>query len=131
MKILFNLAGFTSLGIGIAGIFLPLIPTVPLMLAAAYFFAKGSDKFYKWLINHKIFGKYIRDYKSGSGIPKHAKIKAILLVWTSITISIIIVKVQVVRILLLLISIALTYYLFNLPTKESDKKTLLFTEERD
>jgi hypothetical protein len=122
MKILFNLAGFASLGFGIIGMFLPLIPTVPLILAAAYFFAKGSDNFYNWLIEHKVFGKYIRDYKSGSGIPKHAKIKAILLVWTSITISIIIVKIQVVQILLLLISLVLTYYLFSLPTKESDKQ---------
>ena len=70
MKILFNLAGFASLGFGIIGMFLPLIPTVPLILAAAYFFAKGSDNFYNWLIEHKVFGKYIRDYKSGSGIPK-------------------------------------------------------------
>lgn len=55
-------AGFLSLGTGIIGIFIPVLPTTPFLLLAATCFIKSSKKLYQWLIDHRVFGKYIENY---------------------------------------------------------------------
>ena len=56
MRTLWTLAGFFCFGLGFIGAFLPLLPTVPFMLLAAYCFARGSERFHEWLITHPTFG---------------------------------------------------------------------------
>ena len=73
------------------GIFLPLLPTVAFWLLAAACFARSSPRFHAWLLNHPHFGPVIRQYQSGAGIPKAAKIKAITLIWVSMGISMFII----------------------------------------
>ncbi len=70
--------GLLSLGIGIAGIVLPLVPTTPLVLLAAYCFARSSERLHGWLVGHRRLGRYIRDFESGRGIPRRAKILAVV-----------------------------------------------------
>ena len=72
-------AGLLSLAIGIIGIVLPLVPTTPLVLLAAYCFARSSERLHGWLVNHPRLGRYIRDFESGRGIPRRAKILAVVL----------------------------------------------------
>ena len=81
--------GILSLSIGIIGIFLPLLPTVPLVLFAAIAFAKSSPSLHSWLINHKFFGSIIKNWQGNRKIPFKAKFTSVLLMLLSLIVSII------------------------------------------
>ena len=79
--------GLACTGLAILGIFLPLLPTVPLLLLAAACFARSSERFHSWLLQHPRLGPMIRGYLDGQGIPLRSKIYAIALLWLTIPIS--------------------------------------------
>ena len=62
-------AGTVFLALGVVGILLPLLPTTPFLLLAAACYAKSSKRFSNWLLNNRVFGKIIKDYREGWGIP--------------------------------------------------------------
>jgi len=103
-------AGFLFVGLGILGIFLPVLPTTPFLLLAAACFARSSQKFYNWLLNNRWFGRYIRNYREGKGIPLRVKIITILLLWVTILISAYFVSIIYVRIILILVAIGVTIH---------------------
>lgn len=110
-------AGTFFVGLGLLGIFLPLLPTTPFLLLAAACYARSSEKFYNWLLNHKWFAKYIRHYREGKGIPPKAKALAIFLIWVTILSSVIfIIHPLAVRVILIVIAAGVTIYLLSLPT---------------
>lgn len=76
MRMLWTMAGWLSFALGFIGVFLPLLPTVPFMLLAAYCFARGSDRFHEWLITHPRFGPPILDWQERGTISRKAKIMA-------------------------------------------------------
>ena len=76
MRIIWFICGCISIAIGVVGIILPLLPTVPLLLLAAVCFAKSSDRAHNWLMNHKILGPPIHDWRSNGSIKRSAKISA-------------------------------------------------------
>lgn len=80
--------GLASLGLGIVGILLPLIPTTGPLLIAAFSFARSSDRMHDWLMNHPRFGKFIRDYREGRGIPMKTKITAVVAMTAAFTYSV-------------------------------------------
>lgn len=69
--------GLGSLVLGFIGVFLPLLPTTPFILLAAFFFARGSEAWHQWLLHHKIFGPIIRDWECNGVIRPHVKVIAI------------------------------------------------------
>lgn len=84
MRYLLAAVGVLSLSIGIAGIFLPLVPTTPLLLLAAALFCRSSPKLYDWLLAHPVFGTYIRNYRENKAIPLKVKIVSITLLWATL-----------------------------------------------
>jgi len=115
-KILFIILGSIFLGLGSLGIILPLLPTTPFLLLTAYFYVKSSEKLYLWLINHKVFGVYIKNYVEHRAITKKTKITAITLKWIGIISTIIIVNNIVVTIILAIIATSVMIYLLRLDT---------------
>lgn len=112
-------AGLLSTGLAILGIFLPLLPTVPLLLLAAACFARSSEPFYRWLLEHRHLGPLLQPYLKGAGIPRRAKVKAIALVWVTIPASaLLLVPLLWVRILMFFVALAVTLYLLRLPIRE-------------
>lgn len=89
MRWLYIVLGTLSVGLGIVGIVLPVLPTTPFLLLAAALYARSSEKFYYWLHHNRFFGKYLRNYQKGKGIPLRVKITAIGFLWTSILVSVI------------------------------------------
>ncbi|MEH6773707.1 MAG: YbaN family protein [Cereibacter changlensis] len=73
MRGLWLAGGLTALGLGLIGVFLPLLPTVPFMLLAAFCFARSSDRLHGWLVNHPTFGPPIRDWNRSGAISLRAK----------------------------------------------------------
>ncbi|MBW2484980.1 MAG: YbaN family protein [Deltaproteobacteria bacterium] len=110
--------GFCATGLAILGIFLPLVPTVPLLLLAAACFARSSERFHNWLLNHRKLGPMIHVYLNGQGIPLRAKITAIGLIWLSISISVFVVQPFWLKFLLVIIGFSVTLYLLSLTTSQ-------------
>jgi uncharacterized protein len=111
--------GFLSTGVGILGIFLPLVPTVPLLLLAAACFARSSKRCHGWLVEHERLGPLIRGYLDGSGVPRRTKIIAVVMIWATITPSaLLFVPLVMVRGLLFMIAISVSLYIFHLPTRK-------------
>lgn len=104
-------AGTFFVGLGILGIFLPLLPTTPFLLLAAALYSKSSKRFYNGLLNNKWFGRYIRDYREGKGVPLKVKLFSIAFLWITILISAIFVDILWVRILLIVIALGVTVHI--------------------
>lgn len=104
MRAFWIIAGFTSLGVGIAGIVLPLVPTVPLILLAGFCFSKSSQRYHDWLLNHKRFGPMIVAWRAGGIIHRPAKWRATGMIGLAFALSILLgapVYVLVVQVLVL------------------------------
>ncbi len=80
MKPLYNLAGITCVGLGFAGLFLPLVPTTPFLLLAAFCFSRGSPALHRWLIEHPTMGPIIRDWNEHRVIRPRVKWMAAIMI---------------------------------------------------
>lgn len=109
--------GVLSVGLATAGIFLPLLPTTPFLLLAAACFIRSSGRLYGWLITHKWFGPYIRNYREHKAITKRAKVVVLLLLWGTLGYTTIgVVSALPLRLLLLLIGVGVTLHVLSLKT---------------
>ena len=114
-------AGTLSTGLGIIGIFIPILPTTPFLLLAAACYMRSSERFYQWLINNRIFGAYVRNYIEGRGMPVRIKIFTILLLWLAIGLSITFaVQNIVVRIVLICIAIGVTAHISLIKKRKTE-----------
>lgn len=75
---LWLLLGLLAVGLGVVGLFLPLLPTTPFMILAAACFAKSSPRLHDWLTQHRVFGPAIRDWRDNRAIAPRAKRTAVL-----------------------------------------------------
>lgn len=121
--------GWMSVAGGVVGIFLPLVPTVPFLLLAAFCFSRSSRRFHSWLVEHDRLGPLIGDYLDGGGMTVRAKMISIAMVWVSLTASaFMFVETVWIQILLMVLAAGITLYLLSLPTcrpvdNGDDKKT--------
>ena len=123
LRLLLTAAGLVSTALAVLGIFLPLLPTVPLLLLAAACFARGSERFHNWLLDHPHLGPMIRGYLDGQGIPLRAKITAITLIWVSIPVSVFfLIPLFWVKVFLIAIGLCITVYLLRLPVCEGGEE---------
>lgn len=110
--------GFLSTALAVLGMFLPLLPTVPLLLLAAACFARSSERFYVWLVNHRRLGPIVCPYMDGGGVPLRAKIVTIAVLWFSLGFSGWVVEPLWIRVLLGTIGIGVTAFMIYLPGEE-------------
>ena len=78
------LLGFTFVAFGVAGVFLPLVPTTPFLLVALACFARSSPALHEWLINHRTLGPYIVDWERDRSIPLAAKFLSVIMMSASL-----------------------------------------------
>lgn len=118
LKSILLVAGTIFLVLGAIGIFLPILPTTPFLLLSAACYFRSSERMYNWLLGNKWFGKYIKNYREGRGIPIETKILAITILWLGILYSVILVvhEIFVAQLVLLIIAVAVTIHLVRLPT---------------
>jgi uncharacterized membrane protein YbaN (DUF454 family) len=121
-KAVYLLIGFFTLTLGIIGIVIPILPTTPFLLLSAGCFARSSEKFYNWLINNKILGAYIRNYREGTGMPVKIKALTISLLWVTILLSVFLfITINWIKYLLIFIGIAVTIHIILIrPKKEKN-----------
>ena len=121
-RLILQAAGVLSVALAVLGIFLPVLPTVPLLLLALACFARSSEKFYLWLLNHNRLGPIVRPYLENEGLPRDIKVKAITLIWLSIGLSVLFfVPLVWVKVMLLGIALGVTAYILKMPVKPDDE----------
>lgn len=76
VRALYLIAGLLCVLIGLIGVILPLLPTTPFLLVAAFCFSRSSERLHQYLLNHRIFGGLIRDWENYGVIPLKAKVIA-------------------------------------------------------
>lgn len=104
--------GLAALGIGAVGVVLPLLPTTPFVLLAAFAFAKGSPRLRCWLVEHRVFGPIIADWESNGAIAGRYKVLACCIMAASLVGSFLVgIPTPVLIIQLLALSAAATYVL--------------------
>ena len=119
IRIFLIITGFISVILGIIGIVLPILPTTPFLLLAAICFSKSSGKFYFWLLNNRIFGKYIKNYREKRGITIKAKLMVLFFLWLTISTSALYAVNNLhVKILLFVIAIGVTTHILYIKTLE-------------
>ncbi|MCA8881168.1 MAG: YbaN family protein [Rhodobacteraceae bacterium] len=87
MRIFWLAAGLLSVAIGVIGIFLPILPTVPFMILAAFCFSESSPRLHAWLLSHPVYGPHIRDWRERGAIRLGAKRLATASILASILLS--------------------------------------------
>ena len=75
----FVILGWLFFILGIIGAVLPVMPTAPFILLAAACWARSSRRFHFWLINHRFFGKYVRDWEERRAVPRYGKFLATIM----------------------------------------------------
>ncbi|MBM01599.1 MAG: hypothetical protein CL762_02635 [Chloroflexi bacterium] len=116
--------GSIFVGIGAIGIFVPGLPTTIFLILAAACYIRSSEKLYNWLIRNKTFGKYIKDFREGKGMPIRAKITAlsmmtIFILLAVLPISPIAIPNNIIKIIVLMAGMIGFYYVsFRVPLKK-------------
>ena len=84
---IFFVLAWALVSLGVVGVFLPVLPTTPFLLAAAYFFARCSPRFYRWLTTSSYLRAYIDNYRSGTGVPWRMIRRSLIFLWVSLALS--------------------------------------------
>jgi uncharacterized protein len=121
---LFVAAGSVSMGIGIIGIFVPLLPTTPFLLLAAICFFRSSQRLYDALLRNRFTGTYIRNYLEGRGMPTKMKAWTLGLMWFTIICSALFFTENLaVRIILGIILSGVTLHILMVKTMKNPAST--------
>ena len=111
--------GMVSLGLGILGIPLPILPTTPFLLLAIACFTRSSKRFEKWLYQTKLYQSYVADFRETKSIGQRTKEKIIIQIYVLMGISIVFAPIIWVKIVLFFLTLFITYCLFKLiPDKD-------------
>lgn len=108
--------GSISLGLGVIGIFLPVLPTTPFLLLAAACYARSSDRLYGWLLGQPSLGPIITEWRRSRSLPPGVKVRALIVVAITFAVSIVLVDALVVRFMLLVVALILATFLSRIPT---------------
>jgi len=116
-KFLYLTAGFFALALGLVGIFLPLLPTTPLVLVAAFCFSRSSQRMEAWLLRSRIFGPFIENYRTKQGISITHKIGTLVLLWGGLAVSAWLMGFAWMYVLLAGVGTGVTVHILHIPTK--------------
>ena len=123
-KTLYMFLGFLFIILGLVGVFLPLLPTTPFIILAAFFFSKSSEKYHQWLLNNKVFGPILYNWETSRCIPLFAKNLSFIMIAIFGSYSIYVIPLIAVKILTVLLLSYGCYFIYNIKTCIKKNKTL-------
>lgn len=112
--------GWLAIVLGTLGIVLPLLPTTPFVLLAAWCFARSSPRFHHWLLWRSPFGRYLRHWQRHRAMPPGAKGRATVLIIITFAFSLWLVKLFWLRLLLLVLLAILLLFMWRIPVVEEE-----------
>ena len=107
--------GWLAVVLATLGVVLPLLPTTPFLLLAAWCFARSSPRFHYWLLYRSWFGSYIRHWQQYRALPPGAKPRALIFIVLTFSVSLYLVNILWVRLLLLIMMCALLFFMWRMP----------------
>ena len=117
MKWLLVFFGLISLGLAILGIFLPVLPTTPLLLLSAALFLRSHKGLYDWLMNHPKLGPYIQNFMIHKAIPLRVKVLSVSMVWiTLLNCAFFVAEHWAFRLFFILLAAAITAHILSYKT---------------
>jgi uncharacterized membrane protein YbaN (DUF454 family) len=117
-RIAFIVAGHCCLALGITGVILPVLPGVVFLIGAAACYARGSMRFYNWLLGHKWLGPPVRDWEEHRAMTVRAKVVSLVMLVGGIAVTIVfVVKLLWLRVMLGLLAIGLTTLILTIKTR--------------
>lgn len=117
VKIFFVVLGFISLGLGLIGIVLPVLPTTPFLLLTAFCFVKGSDKFDKWFKGTKIYKKHLESFQKDKAMTMKTKLSILVAVYFMLSFPLIFSKsIHLKLFIIALMAFKLYYFMFRIKT---------------
>lgn len=123
MRVLFFCLAFLSLGLGTVGIFVPVLPTTPLVMLSAFLFGKSSQRFHNWITGTRIYEKYAKDFVENRTMTLGRKIFIVSLASVMLLFPLIMLapiwKIVIVGVYLFLYY----YFIFQIKTAPREKKT--------
>ena len=130
-KIIYVVLGCIGLGIGAVGAVVPLLPSVPFLLLAAWCFARSSERLHTWFINTQLYKKNLESYVNGKGMTKKAKARILTTVSAVMLFGFIMMsKVPVGRWILAFVWVGhVIYFIWGIKTI-TDEEDIAFREER-
>lgn len=124
--------GFITLGLGLIGVILPILPTTPFLLVTSFCFAKGSERFHSWFINTNIYKKHLESFVKERAMTLKQKVVLLSFVNFMLAFPLILVDVLPMRItIIVLIIIKLYYFIFRVKTITPEEKRAMETARRE
>ncbi|HBS5674126.1 DUF454 family protein [Klebsiella pneumoniae] len=120
--VILTIIGWLAVALGTLGVFLPLLPTTPFILLAAWCFARSSPRFHQWLLYRSWFGGYLLHWQQYRAMPRGAKPRAIAMIVVTFAISLWLVKLTWVRIMLLVILACLLIFMWRIPVVDAKQQ---------
>ena len=118
------LGGCASVALGVVGMAVPLLPTTPFLLLAAFCFSRSSARFHRWLLTNRWFGAYLDNYRQGRGMSLQEKSVTIAVLWMTLAATALtVVTAWWGRLLLLAVAVGVTTHLVRIRTRCLDVLT--------
>lgn len=122
-KCILIVLGTISMGLGIVGIFLPILPSTPLLILTLFCYANGSTKFHNWFISTRLYKNHIEEFIMLRAMTRLNKIRVLATVTVLLTMPIIFINSILIRIILIfVITVHYFYFLFRVKTIPVVKK---------
>ena len=117
---IFCALGFIFTGLAFLGVFLPVLPTTPFLLLAGFFFARSSERWHNYLLNHRIFGQYLRDYYNHEMTVAN-KGRTLIIMWLGMGICMWLLREKIwLVVLMVVIAIGTTIHLCSLKSAQRE-----------
>lgn len=123
-KMLYMTLGFGFIVLAVLGVFLPLLPTTPFILVAAYFFSKSSDRWHQWLLSNKVFGPILHNWECSRCIPYFAKVLSFSMIAVFGSLSIVALPFVWLKVLTALLIAYACYFIANIQTCAKERSVL-------
>ena len=120
VRIACMVVGSIALVLGVAGIFVPILPATPFLLLAAACFARGSPRLHRWLLAQPALGPIIVTWQRSRAMPPGVRGRALLVVAVTFAISIVLVEAPVLRVGLAVLGVTVAIVLARLPIADPE-----------
>ncbi|MEG0890475.1 MAG: YbaN family protein [Bacteroidales bacterium] len=113
IKKIYILSAYLCVGLGIIGIFIPIMPTTPFLLVAIFLYMRSSKSGVKMILRNKYLAPYVYSYISKNGIPFKILLRTLLLLWGTLLIAAIFIANNIyIRLILLVVGVGVTIHLY-------------------
>jgi uncharacterized membrane protein YbaN (DUF454 family) len=120
----FIIVGTISIGIGVVGIIVPVLPTTPFLLLAAICYMRGSQRLYNALLCNRFIGSYIRNYLEGRGMSLKMKVWTLCLLWVAIVFTAALATDSlIIRIILAVVLTGVTIHILTVKTAKNNMES--------